>query len=134
MGKDASNPNIRSSGKRPPPRPPRDTDVGLFSDGDDSVSKYPATITKLAKGEGRFIRQPDGLLRKYGHVIIEIQPNGRGKGNEIINEASNRAIPKEYIKSVMNGLRYGLDHGIFINYSADNCHPIVDVVVHIIGG
>ena len=40
---------------------------------------YRETITEPADGEGKFIKQSGGR-GQYGHVIVKVQPNERGKG------------------------------------------------------
>src|SRR5213075_2040145 len=57
---------------------------------------YRETITKKAEGEGKFIRQSGGK-GQYGHALVNIEPNERGKGVEIVNKVVGGAIPKEYI-------------------------------------
>ena len=61
---------------------------------------YRETITKPADGEGKFIRQSGGR-GQYGHAVIKIEPNERGKGIEIENKIVGGAIPKEYVLSLM---------------------------------
>ena len=136
MKEDDLQPKTEPSGNRPPPRPPHRTAVGLSPDGDDSGKKsdkkYRTTITKVASGEGRFIRQAGGRGH-YGHVIVKVEPNGRGKGVEIISEVSSSAIPAKYINSVTDGVRAALG-GIVIGNPAVDDHPIVDIVVRVIDG
>src|SRR5437773_1062421 len=57
---------------------------------------YRETITKRADGEGKFIRQSGGR-GQYGHALVKVEPNARGKGIEIENKTVGGAIPKEYI-------------------------------------
>src|ERR1051326_131845 len=56
---------------------------------------YRETITKAADGEGKFIRQSGGR-GQYGHAVIQVQPNEKGKGIEIENKIVGGAIPREY--------------------------------------
>src|SRR3989449_824807 len=44
---------------------------------------YRETITKKAEGEGKFIRQSGGR-GQYGHALVTIEANERGKGVEIL--------------------------------------------------
>ncbi|MCL5099341.1 MAG: elongation factor G, partial [Candidatus Omnitrophica bacterium] len=46
---------------------------------------YRETITQPSEGEGKFIRQSGGR-GQYGHAIITIEPNARGKGLVIENK------------------------------------------------
>ena len=68
-------------GNRQPPLPPKFTAVGL-GDGD---GKRQFTVSKTANGEGKFIRNSGGK-GQYGHVILQIEPAGRGKGVTILSE------------------------------------------------
>ncbi|RKX30914.1 MAG: elongation factor G, partial [Verrucomicrobia bacterium] len=58
---------------------------------------YRETIASEADGEGKFIRQSGGR-GQYGHAVIKIEPNEKGKGIEILNKIVGGVIPKEYIK------------------------------------
>src|SRR5688572_7238786 len=60
---------------------------------------YRETITKAAEGEGKFIRQSGGR-GQYGHAVVTIAPNERGKGIEVVNKIVGGTIPKEYIPAV----------------------------------
>jgi elongation factor G len=133
MKKDEPHLKPLSSGNKPPPRPPRRTFVGLGPDGGDSDKNRRATITKPANGEGRFIRQSGGRGH-YGHVIVKIEPKGRGGGIEIIIDVSGRAIPGKYIKPVTDAVREALDGGMVIGNPAVDGLPIVDIVVRVVDG
>jgi len=88
---------------------------------------YRETITKAAEGEGKFIRQSGGR-GQYGHALIKIQPNERGKGVEIENKIVGGAIPREYIPAVIDGVEEAVAGGVLANY------PMVDVKVQIVDG
>jgi elongation factor G len=88
---------------------------------------YRETITKPAEGEGKFIRQSGGR-GQYGHALIKIQPNERGKGVEIENKIVGGAIPREYIPAVIDGVEEAVAGGVLANY------PMVDVKVQIVDG
>jgi elongation factor G len=124
---DDPQPKTQPSGGKPPPRPPSRTAVGLGPEGDDSDKKHRTTITTIAYGEGKFIRQSGGR-GQYGHVKVKIEPNGRGKGVEVISDVSSGVIPTKYIKPVTEGVREALDAGVV------DGTPIVDIVVHIVDG
>ena len=127
MKKEDPQPKTQASGIRQPPRPPNRSAVGLAPEGGDPNKKYRATITNVAHGEGRFIRQAGGR-RQYGHVMVKIEPNGRDKGVEIVSQVSDGAIPQKYIKPVTEGVRDALEAGAWVG------HPIVDIVVRIVDG
>ncbi|MBN2506949.1 MAG: elongation factor G [Verrucomicrobia bacterium] len=88
---------------------------------------YRETIAQPAEGEGRFVRQTGGR-GQYGHVLVKIAPNERGKGNEIVSEIVGGAIPKEYIPAAIRGIEEALAGGVLAN-----C-PMVDVRVQIVDG
>jgi elongation factor G len=123
MEKDDPKPKIKSAGNKPPPRPPHRSAVGLGPEGDDSDKSRRTTVSEAADGEGKFIRDPDGSIGHYGHVIIRIVPNSRGKGIVISSEAPVGTIPDEYIKAVSDGIRLALDD-----------RAMVDIIVRIVGG
>jgi elongation factor G len=88
---------------------------------------YRETVTRAAEGEGKFIRQSGGR-GQYGHAMITLAPNERGKGVEIENEIVGGAIPKEYIPAVIDGVEEAIAGGVLANY------PMVDVKVAIVDG
>jgi len=88
---------------------------------------YRETITKPAEGEGKFIRQSGGS-GQYGHALVTIAPNERGKGVEILNEIVGGAIPKEYIPAVIDGVEEAIKGGVLAGY------PMVDLKVAVVDG
>jgi len=88
---------------------------------------YRETVTKGAEGEGKFIRQSGGR-GQYGHALITLAPNERGKGVEIENAIVGGAIPKEYIPAVIDGLEEAIKGGVLAGY------PLVDVKIAITDG
>jgi elongation factor G len=88
---------------------------------------YRETISKPAEGEGKFIRQSGGR-GQYGHALITLEPNERGKGVEIENKIVGGAIPKEYIPAVIDGLEEAIGGGVLAGY------PMVDVKIAIVDG
>jgi elongation factor G len=88
---------------------------------------YRETITASADGEGKFIRQTGGK-GQYGHVVIKLEPNEKGKGIEFINEVVGGTIPKEFVKPSEAGLREGTNNGAVAGY------PVVDVKIRLIEG
>ena len=88
---------------------------------------YRETVTKMAEGEGKFIRQSGGR-GQYGHACITLSPNERGKGVEIENKIVGGAIPKEYIPAVIDGIQEAVSGGVLAGY------PVVDVKVAIVDG
>jgi elongation factor G len=88
---------------------------------------YRETVTKQAEAEGKFIRQSGGK-GQYGHVVVKLEPNEKGKGVEVINEIVGGAIPKEFIKPATDGIMEGANNGVVAGY------PVVDVKVRIVDG
>ena len=88
---------------------------------------YRETITQAAGGEGKLIKQSGGR-GQYGHVIIAIKPNEKGKGLTIENKVIGGTIPKEYINAVYKGINESMTNGIIAGY------PVIDVHVEILDG
>src|SRR5438270_978378 len=88
---------------------------------------YRETVTKSAEGEGKFIRQSGGR-GQYGHAVVILEPNERGKGVEIENKIVGGAIPKEYIPAVIDGIEEAVAGGVLAGY------PMVDLKVAITDG
>ena len=83
---------------------------------------YKESISNLAKGEGKFIKQTGGR-GQYGHVILDVVPLERGEGFEFENKIVGGAIPREYIPSVEKGVKGLFETGVVAGY------PVVDVKV-----
>jgi elongation factor G len=90
---------------------------------------YRETITRPARGEGRFVRQTGGS-GQYGHAIIEIEPLPPDTDEDIIfeNKLVGGAIPKEFVKSVEQGIREAAQSGVMAGY------PVVRVKVELVDG
>ncbi len=88
---------------------------------------YRETITAPAGGEGKLIKQSGGR-GQYGHVIVNVQPNERGKGITIENKVVGGTIPKEYIPACKKGIEEAVLNGVVGGY------PVVDVNIDIIDG
>ena len=85
------------------------------------------TIKGKAQAEGKYIKQTGGR-GQYGHVLIEIEPLGRGKGFEFVDKIVGGKIPKEYIPAVQKGIEEALLKGVSFGY------PMVDVKVSLYDG
>ncbi|MBL9192426.1 MAG: elongation factor G [Opitutaceae bacterium] len=88
---------------------------------------YRETVTVPADGEGKFIRQSGGK-GQYGHVVVKIEPNEKGKGVEVVNEIVGGSIPKEFIKPATEGILEGANNGVVAGY------PVVDAIIRIVDG
>ena len=88
---------------------------------------YRETITAPAHGDGKLVKQSGGR-GQYGHVVIDVKPNERGKGLTIENKIVGGAIPKEYMNAVYAGLNEAMTTGVVAGY------PVVDVHVEVVDG
>jgi elongation factor G len=88
---------------------------------------YKETITKKAIAEGKFVRQSGGR-GQYGHVVIEMEPNEKGKGFEFENAIVGGVVPKEYIKPTEEGIIEAMRNGVLAGY------PVEDVKVKLFDG
>jgi elongation factor G len=88
---------------------------------------YRETITAPADGEGKLIKQSGGR-GQYGHVIIKVQPNERGKGITVENKVVGGNIPKEYIPACKKGIEEAMLNGVIGGYQ------VIDANVDIVDG
>ncbi len=88
---------------------------------------YKETITTPASAQTKFVKQSGGR-GQYAHVELEIEPNERGMGNEVVSKIVGGVIPREYIPAVIKGVEEGLSSGILAGY------PLVDTKVAITFG
>lgn len=88
---------------------------------------YKETIFIPSAAQTKFVKQSGGR-GQYAHVEIEIQPNERGKGNEVVSKIVGGVIPKEYIAPTIKGIEEGLMNGVLAGY------PLVDIKVQIVFG
>jgi elongation factor G len=86
---------------------------------------YRESIKKPALNvEAKYIKQTGGR-GQYGHVVIDLEPNERGKGFEFVDDIKGGVIPKEFIPAVEKGIRDALGRGVLAGY------PVVDVKVRL---
>lgn len=88
---------------------------------------YRETITRPVRVEGRFIRQTGGR-GQYGHVWLELEPLGKGRGYEFLDGITGGVIPKEYIKAVDEGIREAMAAGVLAGY------PVVGIRARLVDG
>lgn len=88
---------------------------------------YKETITKKVEAEGKFVRQSGGR-GQFGHVVIEIEPNEKGKGFEFENDIVGGSVPREYIKPIEVGIMEAMKNGVLAGY------PVEDVKVRLFDG
>ena len=87
---------------------------------------YKETIRKVAKAEGKYIKQTGGR-GQYGHCKIELFP-APGEGFVFENDISGGSIPKEFIKPIEMGIKEATERGILAGY------PVVDVKIRLYDG
>ncbi|MDP1835071.1 MAG: elongation factor G [Chlamydiales bacterium] len=88
---------------------------------------YKETITRPCTAKTKFVKQSGGR-GQYAHVELEVSPNERGKGVEIVSKIVGGSIPKEYISPTIKGIEEGLASGILAGCS------MVDIKVAIVFG
>ncbi|MBM3198787.1 MAG: elongation factor G, partial [Chlamydiae bacterium] len=88
---------------------------------------YKETITTPASTETKYVKQSGGR-GQYAHVCLEIEPNEKGKGIEILNKVVGGSIPKEYIQPTIKGIEEGIATGVLAGY------PLVDMKISIVFG
>ncbi len=88
---------------------------------------YRETIEERKRGEGKFIRQSGGR-GQYGHVILEVEPAGRGTGLQIKDAVKGGDVPREFIGAIKEGIKDSARTGYVAGY------PMTDMIVTILGG
>jgi len=88
---------------------------------------YREAISKEGLGEGLFRRQTGGK-GQYGHCKVRVRPNATGIGHTVRDTSRNGVIPKEFIKSALDGCREALDRGVLVGF------PCGDVDVELFDG
>ncbi len=88
---------------------------------------YKETITTPGIAKTKYVKQSGGR-GQYAHVELEIRPNEKGKGNEVVSKIVGGTIPKEYINPTIKGIEEGLATGVLAGYN------MVDVKVEIVFG
>jgi len=76
---------------------------------------YRETIRNSAQAEGKFIRQSGGR-GQYGHCMVRLEPNERGKGMELVSDIVGGTIPKEFIKPTLDGIAEASMNGVVAGY------------------
>ena len=81
---------------------------------------YRESLTKPARGEGRFVRQTGGR-GQYGHAVIEVEPMPVEEGQKFlfVNKITGGSIPREYISSVEQGIREAMEAGPLAGYEIE---------------
>lgn len=72
--------------------------------------------------EGKFVKQSGGK-GQYGHVVLKLEPQPPGQGNEFVDAIKGGVVPREFIPAVNKGVQEALKAGVLAGY------PVVDVKV-----
>ncbi len=88
---------------------------------------YKETIDVSHKADAKF-DQLTGAKGQYGHVVIKVEPLGRGSGFEFLSCVDKELIPDQFLDSIKKGIVDSLDSGPLIGY------PLTDIKVSLIGG
>jgi elongation factor G len=88
---------------------------------------YCETITRLAHGENRLVRQTGGH-GQYAHVVISMEPLTAGSGFVFEDMLHGSSIPRKFVSAIEAGIRDALQRGVL----ADN--PMIDLKVNLLDG
>ena len=88
---------------------------------------YRETMLTNSEGEGKFIRQSGGR-GQFGHAVIKLEPQEKGKGVELENKIVGGSIPKEFIKPTFDGIKEAALGGVVAGY------PVIDFKVTLVDG
>jgi len=85
---------------------------------------YKESITKEARGEGRFVRQTGGR-GQFGHAKIRIEPVEPGVGYVFENAIVGGTIPREYVDPVRVGVEEAMEAGIIAGYPVEDLKVVL---------
>jgi elongation factor G len=88
---------------------------------------YREALKGSAEGEGKYIRQSGGR-GQYGHCVITVEPNERGKGYEFVDSIKGGVIPREFIQPINKGIQEAMLRGVLAGY------PMLDVKITLTDG
>lgn len=89
---------------------------------------YRETIRGIVKDAEYKHKKQTGGHGQYGHVHLKIEPLGRGKGFEFVDEIVGGVVPGKYIPAVEKGVIETMKEGVLAGY------PVVDVRVALFYG
>jgi len=89
---------------------------------------YKETVSAPLTRHQEILKKQTGGAGQFADISIILEPLGRGKGYEFVNEIKGGAIPKEYIPSVDKGIKESLPSGVLGGF------PIVDIKVRLVDG
>jgi len=102
-------------------------EMGLHANIGKPQVAYKETITKSIEAEGKYIKQTGGH-GQYGHVMIKLEPLGKGEGFVFENKIRGGSIPSEFISSVEKGVRQALEKGVLLGF------PLTDLKIILYDG
>jgi elongation factor G len=82
---------------------------------------YRETIKGIVKDAEYKHKKQTGGHGQYGHVHLRMEPLGRGKGFEFLDEIVGGVVPNKYIPAVEKGIVETMKDGVLAGY------PVVDV-------
>ncbi|MBM3520288.1 MAG: elongation factor G, partial [Alphaproteobacteria bacterium] len=88
---------------------------------------YRETITRHAEIDYTHKKQTGGT-GQFARVILEIEPNEKGKGYEFESKIVGGTVPKEYVPGVEKGLNSVLTAGVLAGF------PVVDIKIALTDG
>ncbi|MGE0008634.1 MAG: elongation factor G [Parvibaculaceae bacterium] len=88
---------------------------------------YRETITRKAEVDYTHKKQTGGT-GQFARVILEIEPNEKGKGYEFESKIVGGSVPKEFIPGVEKGLNSVMSSGVVAGF------PVLDVKVALVDG
>ena len=94
--------------------------------GNPQVS-YRESISGSAEAQGKYARQSGGR-GQYGDVHLRVEPGEAGQGVVFKDEIVGGVVPREYIKSVEQGVVEACKAGVLAGY------PILDITVTLFDG
>ncbi|MDP7619507.1 MAG: elongation factor G, partial [Dehalococcoidia bacterium] len=83
---------------------------------------YRETITRAARGEGRYVRQTGGR-GQYGHIWMNVEPLETGTGIQFENKIVGGSVPREYVSAAEAGIREAAAGGVMSGF------PLVDIKI-----
>jgi elongation factor G len=78
---------------------------------------YRETIRRVARGEGRFVKQTGGR-GQYGHVVLQLEPINTEKRLEYEDGSKGDEIPQEFRGAVASGIEEAMGGGTLAGYPA----------------
>jgi elongation factor G len=85
---------------------------------------YKESITRVAEGVGRYVRQTGGR-GQFGHAKIRIEPLEPASGFVFENAIVGGAIPREYIDPVRVGIQEAMEAGVLAGYPVEDVKAVL---------